>query len=98
MTTVPSVQFHAAISAGRNAISRSGGDGGGRVQFDLPDTEIDALAALMALTGRELIVTVIAVDDLAGIPDDPLPFDEGDGLPFDPGQVGYERTGEELLD
>lgn len=78
MTVIPSVQWHGAIAQSRNAINASGGDGGGRVLFDIPDTEASAISGLLALRGKELVITVMAVGDLAILDDEDeaLPFDE----------------------
>lgn len=83
MTVISSVQWHGCIAQTATALRWSGGDGGGRVTFDVPDTEVDKLADLAALRGRELIITVIAADDArAALPfdddDDPLVVDDGD--------------------
>ena len=58
------IQFTGSIADTTTAIRASGrNEGGGRVTFDIPETDIVQLAALMAVRGCELRVTVRTADD-----------------------------------
>ena len=56
------IEWTGAIADTRTAINASGGiEGGGRVTFDVPDQETAALAALLAVRGCVLRITVEVV-------------------------------------
>lgn len=69
---VDALTFTASISDRETAVQRSGRlEGGGRVYLDVPETDIAALATLMALARTPLRVTVEV------LPADPLKTDDG---------------------
>ena len=53
-----SITFRAAFPPIQSAFKRHGGGDGLRVQFDIPESDIGDAAALMALTGCVLRITV----------------------------------------
>ena len=55
------ITFYAAIPPILSAFKLSG-DGGARIQFDVPDSDIDAVTSLLAMRGETLRVTV-EIDD-----------------------------------
>ena len=52
------ITFRASFPPIQSAFKRHGGGDGFRVQFDIPESDMENAAALMALTGVVLRVTV----------------------------------------
>lgn len=57
-----SITFNASFPPIQSAIKISGSDGA-RIQLDIPQTDMEAVAALLGLTGCRLKVTVGVVAD-----------------------------------
>ena len=73
------ITFAASISDRKTAIQRSGLlEGGGAVTFDLPETELGALAALLPLARVPLRITVELDTETAIIPQQEETADAGE--------------------
>lgn len=85
------IVYHASLPPNAGAI-KIHGEGGLRITLDVPESDVSEALKIALMRGELIRVT----NEIVPKAYTPAP-DEGP-LPFDPGQVGYERTGEELLD
>lgn len=57
------ISFYGAISSSRSAIKRSGSiEGGASVTFEIPESQIGVIAALIGMVGKPLHISVKTVD------------------------------------
>ena len=73
------ITFAASVSDRKTAIQRSGLlEGGGAVTFDVPESDLQALAALMPLARIPLRITIEVDTETAIIPQQEEPADTGE--------------------